>query len=304
MIVLTDDVTYSLKYFPVEEGLVFNYGAPLTSKFENEFFNVKQVLSYHCDNKFWKYGFVTEYSEKSQFDILTNLSSGISKLPDKIFCLAGYGKKFHGFRNRHWVSELGNIHLSCYFKPYFQSSETGLGFTMLAAVSVIETLDLIEGLEGKSQIKWVNDIIVNDAKICGVIAQTQIQGKHVTDAVIGIGLNVGVVPDIYTTSFVPQATSINANSKKTQDIKTITNILLEKIALNYDILAHKGYKPILEKYRQRSMITGKHVKVWSDPVDEEPVLIHEGRVESIGDYLELYLENQKMPVTSGRIVHE
>lgn len=304
MIVLTDDIGHSIKYFPVEEGLVFNYGAPLTSKFENEFFTAKNVLSYHCENTFWKYAFITEYSDKSQFDILTNLSSGNSKLPDKIFCLAGYGKKFHGFRNRHWVSQLGNIHLSCYFKPYVLSSDIGLGFTMLAAVSVIETLDLIDGLQGKSQIKWVNDIIVNDAKICGVIAQTQIQGNHVTDAVIGIGLNVGVVPDIYSTSFVPHATSIDANSEHTQDIKLVTNILLDKIALNYDILASRGYKPILEKYRQRSMITDKNVKVWSDPIDVESALIHEGKVESIGDYLELYLENQKMPVTSGRIVPE
>jgi BirA family transcriptional regulator, biotin operon repressor / biotin---[acetyl-CoA-carboxylase] ligase len=301
MIIITDNIDFSNKYFPVQPEKINSYGTPLTSNFEAVFLK-DNPNSYQYDLPFWKYGILTDYAEDSQFDLLMKLAGEKTNIPDKTFCLAGHGKKFHGFRNRHWESREGNIHLSCYFKPYLPPAYVGLGFTMLAAVSVVDTLNEIPELKDKAKIKWVNDIIVNDSKICGVIAQTQIQGDAITDAVIGIGLNVEAVPQIESTSFVPSATSINAASDNFYTAGEINLKLLANIEMNYKLLSEFGLKPILDKYIQNSMIIGKNISVWSDPHCDVHELINSGKVVAIGDFLELYLEGQAQPVTSGRIV--
>ncbi len=300
MIIFTDNIPHSQKYFKNSSEISNNIDSKISDKLESEFFMTKPyVLS--SENEFWQFAFINEFFENSQFDLLINLSGKNKLVADKTICLAGYGKKFHGFHNRAWESALGNIHLSCYLNPNAESSHIGLSFTMLAAVSVIETLDSIEELKNKAQIKWINDIIINDSKICGVIAHNQIQGNKITDAILGIGLNVAKAPTINPTSFIRKTTSINNECQQKQDIAKITNILLSKIAINYDLLLSDGYKAILDKYLQRSLIIGQNVNIWSDNYEKTPQIIRSGKVVSIGEYLELYLENQSEPVMSGRL---
>lgn len=300
MIIFTDNISHSKKYFDNFNEIPNNNDFKISAKLESEFFKTKPfILS--SENEFWRFAFINEVFENSQFDLLINLSGKNKLVADKTICLAGYGRKFHGFHNRAWESALGNIHLSCYFNPNAESSHIGLSFTMLAAVSVIETLDSIEELKNKAQIKWINDIIINDSKICGVIAHNQIQGCKISDAILGIGLNVEKAPEINPTSFIRKATSINNECQQKQDIAKITNILLSKIAINYDLLLSDGYKVILDKYLQRSLIIGKNINIWSDNYEKTPQIIRSGKVVSIGEYLELYLENQPEPVMSGRL---
>ncbi len=47
-----------------------------------------------------------------------------------------------------------------------------------------------ERLTQKVQVKWPNDIIVDDFKICGILIENQLQGSSYSRAIIGIGLNV------------------------------------------------------------------------------------------------------------------
>ncbi len=56
-----------------------------------------------------------------------------------------------------------------------------------AAVAVCETLEFY-GL--RPVIKWVNDIYVNDKKICGILIENVFSGNRVCSSLVGIGLNV------------------------------------------------------------------------------------------------------------------
>ena len=60
---------------------------------------------------------------------------------------------------------------------------------------------------------------------------------------------------------------------------------------------------IVEAYRRRSAILGREVRVFEDAAQEghPPQLLAEGRVERIGDGLELYLTGSDRPVTRGRL---
>jgi BirA family biotin operon repressor/biotin-[acetyl-CoA-carboxylase] ligase len=250
---------------------------------------------------FWKYLLITESADGSQFDALINLSKK-HEIADKVLCIAGSGKKFHGFRKRPWVSLPGNIHLSVHLKPNQEIKNFAAGLTILSAVSVVQAIDEIEELSGEAKIKWVNDIVISKAKVSGVIAQSQLQAGNVTNAILGIGVNVEARPEVVKDSYIPEAACLNdfLNDKIKQS--EFFPKLISKIEKNYKILISDRCSELIEFYRDRSIILGNEVLIMTDPVDGKPEQMVQGKVAGIGDNLELFLEGHKEPITKGRLI--
>ncbi len=254
---------------------------------------------------YWNYLFMVETANSSQYDILNEYAK-TTQLPDKILAIAGSGKQFHGFRNRKWESLRGNIHLSVYLKPETHVKSFGAGFIILAAVSVLQTIDSIPQLKGKTGLKWVNDILIDDAKVSGVLAQTQLQGYNILSAILGIGLNVESTPQVMPDSYIPKAACINdflADQGKVSE-KDIFLKLIEYLSKNYKKLLGGKYQELLDIYRMRSVIIGREARLISDPLKGEPHEICRGKVSGIGENLELYFEGDEKPYINGRLILE
>jgi biotin-[acetyl-CoA-carboxylase] ligase BirA-like protein len=251
----------------------------------------------------WTHLFAVEYAPASQFSLLTKVlekNEGVSG----IVCLAGHGDNFKGQRNRTWHSLPGNIHLSAFLKPDRAIRNSHIGFTILSAVSVVQTLDQIAGLKERVSIKWVNDILIDRRKVAGVLTQTQMQGDIVRGVFIGIGINVERSPeppqDLPGLKPISIRVVVDGDTRSYQPF--VLKTLLACLADNYVKICDGQYEAILETYKVRSIMVGKKVAVYSDPMDEAPKRIEEGVVASIGDSLELYLEGKTEPVIRGRIV--
>ena len=254
----------------------------------------------------WKHLFVLEFTPVSQYDILIRISRSEAELPDGILCLAETGENFHGYKNRPWISLPGNIHLSAYLSPNQQVEHFTSGFIILSAVSVIQTIDSIKELTGKASVKWVNDIVIDSKKICGVLANTKTMGNIITGAVLGIGLNVEITPQI------PPG-RLNLSAASLFDFVTENNYCSQKIILdrlintlddNYQRLLKNKYSNLLNIYQERSFVIGKRVRVFSDTPTEQSEEIAQGKVTGLGDNLELLIEGMDHPITAGRIVIE
>lgn len=253
----------------------------------------------------WNYLFIVKHTTQSQFDILIELGREQHDLPGGILCLAESGKKFHGFRNRPWASLKGNIHLATFLAPGQKVPFFHVGFTILSAVSVVQTIDTLHGLQGRASIKWVNDILLENAKVSGVIAHTLTQGEAVTGAVLGIGMNVETTPTVKRDPFVPGVISLRdiLPDATLCNQQIVFNRLIEMIEQNYRKLLDGRYHDLLDFYRKRSLIIGKNVVIHADPAEGEAgEEIIRGEVEAIGDNLELYLKGIPTPVTRGRLV--
>ncbi len=255
------------------------------------------------DEKFWNYLFIVEEANSSQFDILVKLSSRKNKLPDRLVCIAEKGDGFHGFRNRAWSAQKGNIHLSIFFKPQKSFENFHAALLILSAVSIIETIDSLPDLNGEASTKWVNDIIIGNAKIAGVITQTASMGNKITGAVIGIGLNVETKPEIVTDKFTPRAACLKdfTNSSKC-NVNFILKELLKNLAKNITQINLGEYRELYEIYCSRSAVIGKQAAIYSDSVDgASEELIISGKVASIKENLELVFENNNQSITKGRL---
>ncbi len=251
----------------------------------------------------WSHILLSETSDGSNYDRLIELVRAGTRLPDRLACLAGSGTGFHGFKGRHWSAVPGNIHLSIHLAPHRHIERFEVAFMALAAVSVVEAVDRIPGLAGRAGIRWVNDVVIDGAKLAGVLAYTHARQTEVNSAVLGIGVNVRTRPPVAPTSFVPAVTSLRDHAAPDDArLAPFLRHLLETLDRNYRVLLTRGYRPLVDRYRTRSVVVGREIVVCADSCDLEPRVITRGVVESLGEGLELHLEGRERPVTRGRII--
>ncbi|UCE39850.1 MAG: biotin--[acetyl-CoA-carboxylase] ligase [Candidatus Aminicenantes bacterium] len=252
----------------------------------------------------WSYGFIVKKAPSSHFDHLIQLSQRNIELPDGIICQAGSGHKFHGQRGRPWAAPEGNIHLSVYLAPKQKIKGYHIGFPVLAAVSLIETLNAMEGLEGRAKIKWVNDVLIDGAKVAGFLVHTLSSEDTVIAAILGIGLNVEKAPRVKPDPFFPKVASLRkfVQDSSISNRKKVLMRLLACLDNNYNHLLEGKYQKLLDSYRKCSLVIGQSVKILSDTPGKGQKEIASGIVRDIGENLELFLEGEKKPVTKGRLI--
>jgi BirA family biotin operon repressor/biotin-[acetyl-CoA-carboxylase] ligase len=245
-----------------------------------------------------------EVAERSHFDLLIELSRAGARLPDRVLCLAGAGKRFHGFKDRAWSAPPGNTYLSAYLRPTYAVERPATSFTVLAAVSVVDAIDSMPGLEDTAGIKWVNDIIIDDAKVGGVLAYTQSAGETTNAAVLGIGVNVETVPEVERTPFVPRVGTLKGAGSRPAECtqRSFFPALAAALDTNYSRLLAGEYEALLERYRERSLIVGHQVTLCAEEPGPELDVIAHGRATAIGDGLELAIEGYDQPFTKGRLI--
>lgn len=252
----------------------------------------------------WRHLFLVEFAPRSHVDLLCDLRNENLELPDPILCCAGAGSGFHGFKQRAWAGIPGNIHLVTYQRPKRQLNHPGAGVIVVAVVSILETLDSIPALKGRASVKWVNDILIEGAKVGGVLARTQSIGQEIDSIILGIGLNVASTPEIERDRFVPRAGSLweFVPDPGACSVGQVLTRLIESLERNYHRYLAGEFEALLNFYRARSSVAGRKVSLFEDPAGKEPSSLYGGRVLSIGEDLELYLEGRDEPVLHGRLV--
>lgn len=305
MIILSDNIDSISRHFNKNAELISQYSSSIFpyEELKKRMFDGSIINAYSCKKYYdWSYLLLSQYSKVSQFDVINKLISENIDLPDKFICLAEEGDEFHGFRNRLWKAEKGNIHLSMYFRPEKTFKNFHVGLLIVVAVAVMKTIDSIPSLDGIAKTKWVNDIVINNEKVCGIITQSFSTGNEITGAVVGFGLNVLTKPKIKSDIFTPNSTSLLENSNLTDvQLQTILDALLKNLSECINQLNRGQYTSLLEIYIQRSAVIGKKVAVYSDSIQGKEEIITSGKVIDINENLELILQNELLPVKNGRL---
>ena len=149
------------------------------------------------------------------------------------------------------------IYMSILLKPSFSVSETPL-ITTCAAVSVCEAIESLS--EVKPKIKWVNDIFVNDKKVCGILTESVFSPDGNLDfCVLGIGINVyppecGFPDDIL--SIAGHVFNKSEESLKNRLVAAVYNSFMQ----HYKTITSRSY---IEEYKKRCFILGKRINVIS-----------------------------------------
>src|SRR5687768_9347489 len=90
--------------------------------------------------------------------------------PEGVCIVAREQTAGRGRLKRQWVSPKGaGLYCSIILRPQFDQNFWPL-LTLMAAIAVHDSLLKIFALE--TDIKWPNDILVNDKKLCGILGET------------------------------------------------------------------------------------------------------------------------------------
>jgi BirA family biotin operon repressor/biotin-[acetyl-CoA-carboxylase] ligase len=170
-----------------------------------------------------------------------------------------------GRRQRAWYSPAGgNIYLSLGWR--FESNSVSLStLPLVAALCLCRALDRA-GLRSHG-IKWPNDILVNGAKVAGILVDTQSTGAGPAQAIIGIGLNVrmpepgaghaGAIIDRPWTDLAsqlpPEQQAISRNE--------LTALVLEELLAGLPRFASSGFEPFQEQWQARDLLHGKRLRL-------------------------------------------
>jgi len=162
-----------------------------------------------------------------------------------------------GRLGRTWLSPKSKgIYLSIILRPPVTPNETSK-LTLLAAVAVSEAIREVSGID--CQIKWPNDILVNEKKVGGILTELNAEMDKVKFVVLGIGLNVNT----RKISLPAKSTSLKEEKKELISRVELTKEILRKIDMLYSLFLKEGFVPIIEKWRQLSSTLGQRVKVSS-----------------------------------------
>ncbi len=102
--------------------------------------------------------------------------------------VADYQTAGRGCGTNHWESERGsNLLFSMLIHPRQIPASRQFQLSMAVSLAICEALGQYIG---DVSIKWPNDIYWRNGKICGILIENRLQGSHIKDSIIGVGLNV------------------------------------------------------------------------------------------------------------------
>lgn len=170
-----------------------------------------------------------------------------------------------GRRQRSWHSPAGgNIYVSLGWRFSAPFGELAT-LPLVAAVCLCRALDR-SGLQGHG-IKWPNDVLVNGAKLAGILVETQAIGSGPVLAVIGIGLNVrmpasgsgdavAVIDRPWTdlaSQFPPERRSIGRNE--------LVALLLQELLPGLQSFEAEGFAAFHDEWRRRDLLVGHRLRL-------------------------------------------
>ena len=95
-----------------------------------------------------------------------------------------------GRLGRAWVSEPGNLYVTC----LFQTAAPASAAAQISFVAAIAVHELVSGLLPKAAffLKWPNDVLMDGAKFCGLLAE--VVDTNPTRIALGCGINLAHSP--------------------------------------------------------------------------------------------------------------
>lgn len=179
---------------------------------------------------------------------------------------AGRGRGGHS-----WHSERGvGIYCSVILRPPIPPSEA-LWLSLIAAVAVQDAVREVTG--HTADIRWPNDLLINDKKFCGILTELSTESNRVRHAIIGIGVNVN--QNAFPAELRELATSLRLETGKEWSRVEITAALLKSLDREYRALLRAAnspvrtpalrFEPLLKRVEARSSYAyGKEVQVDED----------------------------------------
>ena len=200
-----------------------------------------------------------------------------------------------GRLGRTWEAPVGaSLLMSILLRPEIAPDITIASVHLLTMAAGLAMVDAVEAVAGFAPIlKWPNDLLVGDRKLCGMLTESEISDGSLRCVVVGIGVNVQWSD--FPAELVETATACNLVAGR--DISR--DELLDEFLARYSLLLN-DLNSVLSNYRERLGTLNTRVRI------ELAGEAFEGTAEGVTDdgSLEVRTDGGALRfITAGDVVH-
>ncbi len=163
-----------------------------------------------------------------------------------------------GRLGREWFSPAGGIWLSIILYPQLSPSYISR-ITLMTAVAAVKAIEICTQIE--PQIKWPNDILINEKKVCGILTEMSAELDIINWVVVGIGVNVNIDHQRFPEDI--QANTISLKEVSGEEVLRVklAQTFLQEFEKYYEKLKRKEFSSILKEWKLYSHTLGKKIRV-------------------------------------------
>ncbi len=165
-----------------------------------------------------------------------------------------------GRLERKWTSPQGGIWLSIILRPKTAPRHIPK-LTLMASVAVAKTIR--KSFPLKAEIKWPNDVLINNKKVCGILTEAKTCGQALNFVIVGIGVNANFDQDMLPAYLRDSSTTLKEELKREVERASLLRALLEEIDFYYDMFMNGKFDAILKEWRDLAGFLGSHVEILS-----------------------------------------
>ncbi len=175
-----------------------------------------------------------------------------------------------GRRGRSWNSPPGtNVYFTLLLKPDFSPDQAAM-LTPVMALAVAEGIRRTCGLT--PGIKWPNDVLIGDKKVCGILAELSVEQDFIHYVVIGVGINVGLQE--FPPEVAPKAACLQQECGRRVDRAQLVADVMDAFEAYYQVFLESGdLSGLAGQYNSLLVNVDREVKVL-DPKGEWSGISH------------------------------
>ncbi|MDR0839938.1 MAG: biotin--[acetyl-CoA-carboxylase] ligase [Christensenellaceae bacterium] len=181
----------------------------------------------------------------------------LENAPHGTVVLADKQEAGKGRYDRRFFSPEGGLYLSILLRLPVTAAQSA-SLTIAACVGVCRAVERMCGV--RCEIKWVNDVFLNDKKICGILTKAAVgmETALLECAVVGVGLNFIAPKGGYPPEIKDIAGSLYPYGGAPITRSRMAAALIDEL---WDALLHFDDPAIMQEYQSRSMVLGKSILV-------------------------------------------
>ncbi|HER25326.1 MAG TPA: biotin--[acetyl-CoA-carboxylase] ligase [Candidatus Atribacteria bacterium] len=183
---------------------------------------------------------------------------GIEKIKEGTLIIAERQSAGKGRLGREWFSPIGGIWISIILYPQLSPSYIPR-ITLMSAVAVVKAIKICTQIE--PQIKWPNDILINEKKVCGILTEMNAELDIINWVVVGIGINANIDHRAFPQDIQENTISLKEVAGKEVLRIKLVQAFLQEFEKHYESLKRREFSSILKEWKLNSHTLGRKVKV-------------------------------------------
>jgi|GEM_PF-861932 len=209
----------------------------------------------------------------------------ICRVPEYSVIFAEEQTAGHGRFKRWWFSPKGKSVLCSFIFHLDISREKLMFFTAIGSLAVTDAIYKTTGL--KSQLEFPNDVMLNNKKVAGILAESVFTSRFPNVVLLGIGINVNIPYQVFPQEIRNTATSLLIEKKEEISRISVSRYLINSMDEWYSELRKSNFSKINCEWKRHLNILSKEVnihqngKVFSGVVEDinldEGLILREGR---------------------------